>query len=149
MLCIFIGFAQIHDYSYDVRKQKWCELTLSLSASRKSVDLSNVLKKAAEKAVIYEIKNIKRGIIGKGMFKTSNRLQQEGFSFGNFHETSRRKELKLKNKTPKLKILQKFRENFPKISIGWQKKFEHVFIRSLLDFELFQRFFLFSWQKLD
>jgi len=59
------GFAQIHDYSYDVRKQKWCELTLSLSASRKSVDLSNVLKKAAEKAVIYEIKNIKRGIIGK------------------------------------------------------------------------------------
>ena len=67
---LFTGFAQIHDYSYDVRKQKWCELTLSLSASRKSIDLSNVLKKAAEKAVIYEIKNIKRGIIGKGMCKS-------------------------------------------------------------------------------
>ena len=63
------GFAQIADYVYDVKKEKWCELTITLSASRKSVDLSNVLKKAAEKAVIYEIKNIKRGIIGKGIYR--------------------------------------------------------------------------------
>ena len=70
------GFAQIHDYSYDVKKERWCELTLTLSASRKSVDLSNVLKKAAERAVIYEIKNIKRGIIGKGVKRSHPPFQK-------------------------------------------------------------------------
>ena len=59
------GFAQVYDYVYDVNKERWCELTLEMSASRKAVDFSNVIRKAAEKAVIHEIKNIKRGIVGK------------------------------------------------------------------------------------
>jgi len=100
-----VGFAQIHDYVYDVKKEQWCELTLSLSASRKAVDLSNVIKKAADKAVIREIKHIKRGIVGKNekgeeclttegvnidaMFKHENILDLNRLYCNNIHEMAR------------------------------------------------------------
>merc|ERR1719412_1206194 len=59
------GLATILDYIYDTEKEIWCELTLSFFVSRKTVDMTNVVRRSAERAVLHEIKNIKRGIIVK------------------------------------------------------------------------------------
>ena len=56
------GLATILDYTFDTKKELWCELTLSFEVSRKTVDMSNVIHKSAERAVLHEIKNIKRGL---------------------------------------------------------------------------------------
>ena len=53
------GLVSILDYTYDTQKERWCELTLSFSVSRKAVDMSNIVRKSAERAVLHEIKNIK------------------------------------------------------------------------------------------
>lgn len=59
------GSATVVDYSYDVEKDLWCQLTLSFSVSQKNVDMSNIIRKAAEKAVIREVKNISRAFLIK------------------------------------------------------------------------------------
>jgi len=68
------GVAQIVDYSYDTEKQNWATLTLSFDIARKRVDMSQVLRVAADKAVIYEVKNIKRSFVledkGRMILKT-------------------------------------------------------------------------------
>ena len=71
------GLATILDYKYDTEKELWCELTLSFSISRKAVDMSNIIRKSAERAVLHEIKNIKRGIIVQND-KGEDCLQTEG-----------------------------------------------------------------------
>ena len=71
------GLATILDYKYDTDKELWCELTLSFSVSRKAVDMSNVVRKSADRAVLHEIKNIKRGIIVQNE-KGEDCLQTEG-----------------------------------------------------------------------
>ena len=71
------GLATILDYKYDTEKELWCELTLSFSISRKAVDMSNIIRKSAERAVLHEIKNIKRGIIVQNE-KGEDCLQTEG-----------------------------------------------------------------------
>ena len=50
---------------YDTEKERWCELTMAFSVGQKTVDLSNVIRKAAEKAVIREVKNISRAFLIK------------------------------------------------------------------------------------
>lgn len=68
------GVAGIADYSYDTEQQAWCQLTLSFAVERKRVDLAHVLRQAAAKGVMHEIKNLKRAFIvednNKKMLKT-------------------------------------------------------------------------------
>ena len=71
------GLVSILDYTYDTQKERWCELTLSFDVSRKTVDMSNVVRKSAEKAVLHEVKNIRRGFIVQNE-KNEDCLQTEG-----------------------------------------------------------------------
>ena len=71
------GLATILDYIYDTEKEIWCELTLSFGITRKTVDMSNVVRRSAERAILHEIKNIKRGIIVQNE-KREDCLQTEG-----------------------------------------------------------------------
>eukprot|EP00090_Calanus_glacialis_P015465 TRINITY_DN24413_c0_g1_i1.p1 TRINITY_DN24413_c0_g1~~TRINITY_DN24413_c0_g1_i1.p1 ORF type:complete len:562 (+),score=235.92 TRINITY_DN24413_c0_g1_i1:241-1686(+) len=68
------GVASIVDYGYDTEKQNWATLTLSFDIARKRVDMSQVLRVAAGKAVVYEVKDIKRSFVledkGKMILKT-------------------------------------------------------------------------------
>ena len=57
------GVASLVDYAYDTANELWCELTLAFNISRKQVDMSNVLRKAAAKAVIRQVPDIKRAFI--------------------------------------------------------------------------------------
>merc|ERR1719433_1896488 len=41
------GHASIVDYIYDTEKEEWCELTLAFPVGRKTVDISNVIRKSA------------------------------------------------------------------------------------------------------
>jgi len=56
-------YASFVDYSYDTEKELWCDLTLAFSTDQKNVDMSNVIRRAAEKAVIREVKNISRAFL--------------------------------------------------------------------------------------
>ncbi|KAL4705922.1 hypothetical protein ACJJTC_017504 [Scirpophaga incertulas] len=53
------------NYMYDTKCYQWCELTVLFPIEFLRVDLSQALKDAASKSVIYEIKNIKRAILSK------------------------------------------------------------------------------------
>lgn len=53
------------DYMFDTEKELWCQLTLAFDIGQKNVDMSNVIRKAAEKAVIREVKNITRAFLIK------------------------------------------------------------------------------------
>jgi len=68
------GIASIVDYSYDTEKQSWATLTLSFDIAKKGIDMSQVLRVAANKAVVYEVKNIKKSFVledkGKMILKT-------------------------------------------------------------------------------
>ncbi len=55
-----LACATVFDYCYDVNKELWTEITLTFGVGRRPVDMSNVVKKACNKAVIKEVKNIKR-----------------------------------------------------------------------------------------
>ena len=80
------GLCSIVDYSYDTEHQSWCCLTLGFDISKKRVDLSNVLRVAASKAVIKEVKKIKRAFVledeGKMILKTDGINIQHMFGFG-------------------------------------------------------------------
>ena len=68
------GVASIVDYSFDTEKQSWASITLSFDIAKKRVDMSQVLRLAANKAVVYEVKNIKRAFVledkGRKILKT-------------------------------------------------------------------------------
>ena len=68
------GVASIVDYSYDTESQSWASITLAFDIAKKRVDMSQVLRLAANKAVVYEVKNIKRAFVledkGKKILKT-------------------------------------------------------------------------------
>jgi len=57
------GLCQVSDYSFDTEKEQWCEVTLSFDISQKRMDMVNVIKKAAERGVIHQIKDIKKGFV--------------------------------------------------------------------------------------
>jgi len=67
----------VSDYVYDVEEEKWCELTLAFPVSRRSLDVSNVLRKACEKAIVREVKGIRRAFLGKNE-KGEHTLTTEG-----------------------------------------------------------------------
>ena len=67
----------IVDYIYDTEKEEWCELTLAFPIGRKTVDISNVIRKASEKSVIRCVKNISRAFLIKNN-KDENVLTTEG-----------------------------------------------------------------------
>jgi len=68
------GIGSIVDYSYDTEKESWATLTLSFDIAKKGIDMSQVLRVAASKAVVYEVKNIKKSFVledkGKMILKT-------------------------------------------------------------------------------
>lgn len=53
------------NYSFDTKNHKWCELTVLFPISFLRVDLSQALRDAAARSVVYEIKHIKRAITNK------------------------------------------------------------------------------------
>ncbi|XP_045448274.1 DNA-directed RNA polymerase I subunit RPA1 [Melitaea cinxia] len=53
------------NYSFDTKNHKWCELTVLFPISFLEVDLSQALRDAATRSVVYEIKHIKRAITNK------------------------------------------------------------------------------------
>lgn len=53
------------NYTFDTKHYKWCELTVLFPIAFLRVDLSQALRDAAMKSVIYEIKHIKRAITNK------------------------------------------------------------------------------------
>jgi hypothetical protein len=80
-------------------------LTLSFAINKKAMDMTNVIRRAAEKAVIHEVKNIKRAFIGKNekdeavlttegvnidaMFKFDHILNLHRLSCNNIHDMAR------------------------------------------------------------
>ncbi len=62
------GITNITDYVYDTSKSLWCRLTLSFAVGRKSLDMSSVVRNAANAAVVREVKGVKRAFL----VKTSN-----------------------------------------------------------------------------
>merc|ERR1719273_7648 len=97
------GYASLVDYMYDTDKERWCELTLAFSVGQKNVDMSNVIRKAAEKAVIRQVKNISRAFLIKNeksevvltteganieaMFKHEGILNLRKLHCNNIHDT--------------------------------------------------------------
>ena len=93
------------DYAYDEEKSLWCELTLSFDIGKKSLDMSNVVKKAASAAVIKAVKNIKRAFVIKDekgnpvlttegvniteMFKKDQILDLKQLGCNNIHEVAK------------------------------------------------------------
>lgn len=53
------------NYTFDTKNHRWCELTVLFPISFLRVDLTQALRDAALRSVIYEIKNIKRAITNK------------------------------------------------------------------------------------
>ncbi|XP_023936707.1 DNA-directed RNA polymerase I subunit RPA1 [Bicyclus anynana] len=53
------------NYTFDTKHYRWCELTVHFPIAFLKVDLTQALRDAAMKSVIYEIKNIKRAITNK------------------------------------------------------------------------------------
>ena len=60
-----------------LEKEEWYELTLAFPVGRKTVDISNVIRKSAEKSVIRCVKNISRAFLIKNN-KDENVLTTEG-----------------------------------------------------------------------
>ena len=58
-------YSQFVEYAYDTQKELWAEVTLAFSVGQKQVDMSNVIRKASEKAVLHEVKNISRAFLIK------------------------------------------------------------------------------------
>ncbi|XP_047107758.1 DNA-directed RNA polymerase I subunit RPA1 [Schistocerca piceifrons] len=50
----------VMDYTFDTVHESWCELKFGIPLSIKRVNLSNILKTEAPKAVVWEVPNIKR-----------------------------------------------------------------------------------------
>ncbi|KAM3962676.1 LOW QUALITY PROTEIN: RNA polymerase I subunit RpI1 [Aphomia sociella] len=53
------------NYTYDTKHHQWCELTVLFPIGFLRVDLSQAIREAAMKSVIYEVRNIKRAITNK------------------------------------------------------------------------------------
>lgn len=69
----------ITDYAYDVDNELWCEIELTFPVDKSNMDLSNVFRKAASKAVIHHVRGIKRAIIidenGGSLFTEGNNVK--------------------------------------------------------------------------
>jgi len=70
---------EIVDYKYDVESNLWCEVTLNLDVNAKKPDFVNVIRKAAGKGVIFQVKGIKKSFIVEK--DGQNNLQTDGINF--------------------------------------------------------------------
>ncbi|XP_045773267.1 DNA-directed RNA polymerase I subunit RPA1 [Maniola jurtina] len=66
------------NYTFDTKNSRWCELTVLFPVSFLRVDLTQALRDAAARSVIYEIKNIRRAITNKE--KNQLYLKTEGIN---------------------------------------------------------------------
>eukprot|EP00095_Tigriopus_kingsejongensis_P009705 maker-scaffold1466_size39939-snap-gene-0.10 protein:Tk09705 transcript:maker-scaffold1466_size39939-snap-gene-0.10-mRNA-1 annotation:"GH20789" len=119
------GFATIVDYIFDTEKELWCQLSLGFEVAHKTLDMSNVVKKAAEKAVIHEVKNIKRaflinnekdepclttdGVNIEAMFRHDNLLDLRRLTSNNIHEMARYYGIEAANRTIVSEIINVFK----------------------------------------
>lgn len=73
-------FPLIKKYEFDVAQEEWCEMVIGIPLTLSKIDFSTVLKVICEKSVLYEIPNVKRGIVYK---KPSGELylKTEGVNF--------------------------------------------------------------------
>ena len=53
------------NFEFVLKDELWCELVLAFGVNQRRIDMSNVIKKAADKAVIHEVKNIRKAVNGK------------------------------------------------------------------------------------
>lgn len=99
------AFSNFIDYSFDEDKELWCEVTLAFSVNQKQVDMSNVIRKAADKAVLKEVKHISRAFLIKNekdemvltteganieaMFAYENILDLKRLHCNNIHDMAR------------------------------------------------------------
>jgi len=117
------GVCSIVEYSFDTVEQSWCELTLSFDITRKRVDMTNVIRKAAEKGVVHEVKNLKRafvleekgemilktdGINIDAMFKYVKILDINRLSCNNIHDMARYYGIESANRTIVREIVNVF-----------------------------------------
>ena len=100
-------------------------MTLAFKVNQKNVDMSNVIRKAAEKAVIRETKNISRAFLIKNeksevvltteganieaMFKYENILDLRRLHCNNVHDMARYYGIEAANKTIVKEIVNVFR----------------------------------------
>lgn len=78
--------AAIEDYKYDTKKGLWCELTLVMPITKVHFDLTSVVVKQAQNAVIMETKGITRCLLNEVTRKDGSKemmLNTEGI---NIHE---------------------------------------------------------------
>ena len=99
------GEANLVGYSYDIEKELWCEVIMSVDIAAKKLDMTNILRKAAEKTVLKETPKIKRAFITKdkkghatlttdginitAMYSFEHILDLKKLSCNNIHEMAR------------------------------------------------------------
>ncbi|XP_059079806.1 DNA-directed RNA polymerase I subunit RPA1-like [Tigriopus californicus] len=119
------GLASVVNYSYDTEKELWCQLTLAFDIQRKSMDMSNVVKKAAEKAIIHEVKHISRAFLVKNdksepclttegvnieaMFERDHLLDLKRLACNNIHDMARYYGIESANRTIVSEIVNVFK----------------------------------------
>jgi len=118
------GVTNIVDYNYDEEEESWCSLTLSFDVARKRVDMNHVLRQAASKGVVYEVKNLKKGFLveenGFTLLKTDgininamvrydNILDISRLSCNNIHDMAKHYGIEAANKTIVREITNVFR----------------------------------------
>lgn len=113
------------DYSYDTNKELWCQLTLGFPLAQRIVDMTNIVKKAAEKAVIAEVPKIKRAFLIQNesgeevltteganieaMFQFDQILDLKRLSCNNIHDMARYYGIEAANRTIVREIVNVFK----------------------------------------
>ncbi|KAL0271516.1 UNVERIFIED_CONTAM: hypothetical protein PYX00_008585 [Menopon gallinae] len=78
-------FPMVKSYKFDVAKEEWCEMMLGIPVSLSHIDFSSILREICEKAVIYNVPNVKRAILNKN--KEGNlALKTEGINLIEIHK---------------------------------------------------------------
>ncbi|XP_068181664.1 DNA-directed RNA polymerase I subunit RPA1 [Antennarius striatus] len=83
----------IEGYRYDVRQELWCEINLVLPVSKVHFDLTSVLSRLAQNAVIMETKGLTRCLLSETTTKSGKKetvLNTEGI---NMHEMFRHNDI--------------------------------------------------------
>lgn len=55
--------AHVTNYRYDTANYLWCELTFALPINYRNLDMSAIVRETAERAVVWERRNIRRAIV--------------------------------------------------------------------------------------
>lgn len=55
----------VNNFSYDKEKHRWCTVKIELPIKFKNIDMTNVLREAAKRAIIWQVPKIKRAFTHK------------------------------------------------------------------------------------